>query len=53
MRSKRRSHCRSSGTYLVIGSATEPMRPSAMAIPASADSTDLAIDIDVCVESWS
>jgi hypothetical protein len=41
------------GTYLVIGSSTEPMRRSPMAIPTRAESTDLAIDIDVRVESWS
>jgi hypothetical protein len=53
MRSNRRSRRSSSGTYLVIGSSTEPMRRSPMAIPTRAESTDLAIDIDVRVESWS
>jgi hypothetical protein len=36
-----------------MGSSTEPMRPSPMAIPTRADSTDLATDIDVWVEWWS
>jgi hypothetical protein len=43
----------SSGTYLVMGSSTEPMRPSPMAMPTRADSTDLAIDIEVWTESWA
>jgi hypothetical protein len=53
MRPNRRSRSSSSGTYLVIGSSTEPMRPSPTAMPTRADSTDLAIDIDVWVASWS
>jgi hypothetical protein len=36
-----------------MGSSTEPMRPSPMAMPTRADSTDLAIDIEVWTESWA
>ena len=40
----------SSGRYAVIGSSTLVMSPSAMAVPTSADTTDLATENEVCIE---
>jgi hypothetical protein len=47
----RGSRSASSGTYRVMGSSTEEMRPSPTAMPTRAPSTDLAIDIEVWIES--
>jgi hypothetical protein len=35
-----------------MGSSTEPMRPSAMAMPTKADTTGLAIENELTVASW-